>query len=114
VSSYRDHIERPLSAFNEHVVIWLPALLGGLFPVIVRLEHWLYSRSVIGARAAIGFEAVYFLLCVWAMAVAVVLGIRLLKGGSPKRAFWVVVSVLACLGLLGAGIESGAAIVYAT
>lgn len=110
----RHNAKQPLSTVSRRLWGWLPLILGGLFPLIVRLEHWLYSKSKISARAAIGIEAVYLLATAVAIAAALAMGVELFKNRKPMGVLWVVVSVLACLGLLAMGIEDGAAIVYAT
>ncbi len=103
-----------MTIVNGHQVIWLPAVLGGAFPLLVKLHHWLFGQSLISVRYAIGAEAIYLLLCFFAIIMAAVLAVRMIRKKELACVLWIAISVFAGLYLLGVGIESGAAVVYAT
>ena len=99
---------------KEKLSVLLPVVLGGLFPLVVKTEHWLVSKGMIGARGAIGIEFVYLMLFAFSILAALIAGLVLARGGLPRWMVLAAVSVIGGLWLFSIGIEWGAAIVYAT
>jgi hypothetical protein len=99
---------------GEHFFTWLPALLGGLFPLIVKLDQWLYKQGTIGVRGAIGME--FFFLALWCVAVltALAVGAQMIQTRKWYGLLWVGTSIGVSLPLLGVGFDWGAAILHAT
>ena len=103
-----------LNAATLQSLLWLPAVLGGGFILVVTLGHWLYAQSIVGVRLLIGVEAIYLVVCAWALIVAVALAVRLIQLRTLGHLVWTAISVFLCLYFLSLGFNGGAAIVYAT
>ncbi len=97
-----------------HISIWLPAVMGALFPALVKLNHWMFQQSTINARDAIGIEMLFLAIC----ALTVVAQLPLAIVWICKRKWWrlpcILVSVVVCIVLVIVGVQCGAAILYAT
>ena len=103
-----------MKIFLARALIWLPAIMGILFPAVVKLGHQLYSGGTIGARGAIGLELLYLAFCAAAVFASIGVGLQSLRAKKVLDIVWVAVSLLLCLYFLGKGFQSGAALLHAT
>ena len=100
--------------FLEHFLIWLPAILGGLFPLVVKFDHHLYKQGTIGVRGAIGIEFLYLIACAAAVFAAIGAALQLIQAKKWGHVISVIVSIVLCSIFIGVGFQNGAALLYAT
>ncbi|MGI9405437.1 MAG: hypothetical protein ACR2O4_03615 [Hyphomicrobiaceae bacterium] len=96
------------------LAIYLPAILGLGFPLIVKLNHKLFFMGLASARTAIAIEAIYLL----ASMLAIVLATHAVFRAPRSRLALYFLLLAISIGFWGFGIvmgfERGAAIVTAT